>query len=145
MSSSTDSNRINEKVVTFYTWNRGDAISSLKKLESMHQHIFILIEGKIQNSYQFRCEISDKEEYKTKKKTFKSVAKNAEQKIGYLLRLRQDRKWTAVPISSVLLRLLYSIQRSAAKLINNPVLIGNLLSLEDRRRVGELSIFYRYQ
>ena len=42
------------------------------------------------------------------------------------------------------LEYLNSIQRRAIRIINNPTLTDTLDSLEHRRKVGDLSIFYRY-
>lgn len=50
--------------------------------------------------------------------------------------------WGAAPPTT--LGLLDSVQRRAIRLINSPSLTNNLVSLDHRRKVGDLSLFYRY-
>jgi hypothetical protein len=50
--------------------------------------------------------------------------------------------WGAAPPTT--LALLDSVQRRAIRLINKPALTNNLVPLDHRRKVGDLSLFYRY-
>lgn len=93
-----------------------------------------------------------------------SVAKSAAQKLSYLFRARKlftpkqllllykaqvrpameycSHAWGSAPKHSLLL--LDSIQKRAVRLIDDPTLTANLHSLDHRRKVGDLCLFYRY-
>nr|CAI5839320.1 unnamed protein product [Callosobruchus analis] len=93
-----------------------------------------------------------------------TIAKTASQKLGVLFRCRKlytpeqllllykaqirpsleycSHVWGCAPKHS--LKLLDSIQNRAVKLIDTDNLTNNLHSLEDRRRVAGLSLFYRF-
>ena len=93
-----------------------------------------------------------------------SIAKAASQKLGALFRTKKlytpqqllmlykaqirpsmeycSHIWSAAPKHT--LKLLDSIQKRAVRLIGDPELTKHLESLEHRRRVGDLSLFYRY-
>ena len=93
-----------------------------------------------------------------------SIAKTASQKLGVLFRCRKlytpeqllllykaqirpsleycSHVWGCAPKHS--LKLLDSIQKRAIRLIDAPNLTKDLHSLEHRRRVAELSLFYRF-
>ena len=93
-----------------------------------------------------------------------AIAKAAAQKLGVLLRTKRlytphqlltlykaqirpsleycSHVWSSAPKHTLLL--LDSIQRSAIRLIGDPELTKTLDSLEHRRQVGDLALFYRY-
>ena len=93
-----------------------------------------------------------------------AIAKAASQKLGTLFRTKKlytsqqllmlykaqirpsleycSHVWSSAPKHT--LRLLDSIQKRAIRLIGDPELTANLESLEHRRRVGDLALFYRY-
>ena len=93
-----------------------------------------------------------------------AIAKIASQKLGVLFRTRKlytpqqlltlykaqirpslgycSHVWSSAPKHT--LRLLDSIERRAIRLIGNHELTKNLDSLEHRRQVGDLTLFYRY-
>ena len=92
------------------------------------------------------------------------MAAAAAKKLGYLFRVRKyfsssnlytlytsqvrpsleycSHIWGAASLTT--LSILDSIQRRAVRLINDPNLTRRLPSLQHRRSVGDLSLFYRY-
>src|SRR3978361_2310049 len=92
------------------------------------------------------------------------IAKAASKKLGFLFRARRyftsqqllvlyraeirppleycSHIWSSAPKHT--LNMLDSVQRRAIRLIGNPALTCSLQSLEHRRTVADLSLFYRY-
>nr|CAI5838384.1 unnamed protein product [Callosobruchus analis] len=73
-----------------------------------------------------------------------TVAKMASQKLGAQIRSLEycSHVWACVPKHS--LKLLDSILKRAVRLIDTPILTKGLRSLEHRRKVAGLSLFYRF-
>lgn len=94
----------------------------------------------------------------------RSIAKSASQKLGFLFRAKSyftssqllmiykaqirpvleycSHIWSAAP--KHILKLLDSVQKRAIRLVGDASLTNSLTCLEHRRRVGDLSLFYRY-
>ena len=94
----------------------------------------------------------------------RSIAKNASQKLGFLFRTKKyftsrqlflickaqvrpvseycSHIWSSAPKQTF--KLLDSVQRRAIRLVDDASLTNSLTSLEHRRKVGDLSLFYRY-
>ncbi|XP_060522516.1 uncharacterized protein LOC132699684 [Cylas formicarius] len=92
------------------------------------------------------------------------LAKIAAQRLGFLFRAKRyftsaqlltpykaqvrpvmeycSHTWSSAPKHT--LAILDSIQRRAVRLVDDPALTGSLQSLSHRRRVDDLSLFYRY-
>ena len=94
----------------------------------------------------------------------RSIAKSASQKLGFLFRARRyftssqllmiykaqirpvleycSHIWSAAPKHT--LKLLDSVQKRAIRLVGDTSLTNSLTTLEHRRKISDLSLFYRY-